>query len=209
MLEEYLTVVDNNEVKKEIQEKGEESYATISLIQEAIAKFNRTNDSQYVKDAVSIYVTRLKPLLNSIMKLKYHDCFVEYNDTTKMHYLIQKKNNIYDMEFYRKTPVIVENVMGGIVKPTVKQTKTRKASINPIGNVTPTLPQTPKPKSNKKTLKQTRPPLIIESESTSPINIPNISNSIAQVASNLGIPDFNWGTTTSTSTKETNIETNI
>ena len=211
MLEEYLTIVDNDEIKKELQEKGEESYATISLIQEAITKFNRTNDTQYVKDAVSIYVTRLQPLLKTIMKLKYHDCFVEYDDSTKMHYLMQKKNNIYDMEFYRKTPAIVENVMGGIVKPTVKQPKTRKVSINPtpIGNVTPKLSQKQTPKN--KTMKQTKLPLIIESESASnsPLSIPNISNSIAQVASNLGIADFNWGTTSSSSTKETNKETNI
>lgn len=194
MLEEYLTIIDNAEVKKEIQEKGEESYAIITLIQEAISKFNGTNDTQYVKDAVSMYVTRLQPLLNSIMKLKYHDSFVEYNDSTKMYHLIQKKNNIHDMEFYRKTPAIVENVTGGVMKPTATQTKTRK--------ITPKLPQTTKPKT--KTMKTTVPippprPKIIESESSATPNsiVQVATNSIAQVASSLGIDDFDWGKTTS------------
>lgn len=209
ILEEYLTIIDNPEVKKEIQEKGEESYAIITLIQEAITKFNGTNDTQYVKDAVSMYVTRLQPLLNSIMKLKYRDYFVEYNDSTNMYHLIQKKNKIHDMEFYRKTPAIVENVTGGVIKPTATQNKTRK--------ITPKLPQPakPKPTPKTKTMKNTAPipaptPKIMESESKSS-STPNIaqmaSNSIAQVATNLGIADFNWGTTSSS--KESSPKTNI
>lgn len=208
ILEEYLTIIDNPEVKKEIQEKGEESYAIITLIQDAITKFNGTNDTQYVKDAVSMYVTRLQPLLDRIMKLKYRDCFVEYNESTNKYHLIQKKNNIHDMEFYNKTPDIVENVTGGVVKPTATQNKTRK--------ITPKLPQPAKPKTKPKTMKNTPipppTPKIVESESKSSSNTTSniaqmASNSIAQVATNLGIADFDWGTTSSS--KESSPKINI
>ena len=52
-----------------------------------------------MRDAVDIYVTKLLPLLAKIMKLKYNENKVWYNETDNTYHLIQNKCTIKDIEF--------------------------------------------------------------------------------------------------------------
>jgi hypothetical protein len=52
-----------------------------------------------MRDAVDIYVNKLLPLLEKIMKLKYNENKVWYNENDNTHHLIQNKYTIKDIEF--------------------------------------------------------------------------------------------------------------
>lgn len=133
-LEEYLNIVDSKEKKANAQRILEESYINTDIIKECISKFDNTNDTQYVKDAVDVYVKKLKPLLDEGMKLKYNVCFVEHDDNKC--YLIQRNYGVKDIEFYLKDPEVVENIFDNVrsaktsmkirVKPKTATRKTKK-----------------------------------------------------------------------------------
>jgi hypothetical protein len=134
-LEEYIKITDNSETKKELLKKQEELYINIQNIKDSIEKFDNTNDSEYTKNAVEIYVNKMKPLLDEIMKMKYNVSFVEYNNSDNMYYLMQQKNSISDIEFYLEEPKIIENISGTVIAN--KNAKTKKQPITkPPKNVT-------------------------------------------------------------------------
>jgi len=97
-LEKYIKITDNAEDKQKIGEELEKSYLDIQEIKTAIANFNSTNDVQYVRDAVNIYITNLKPKLASILKLKYKENMVWYDDSNETYHLIQNKYTVKDLE---------------------------------------------------------------------------------------------------------------
>ena len=68
-------------------------------IKAAVENFNKTNDEQYIRDAVDIYVNILIPKLKELRELQYKKCIVEYNADTGTYHLIQKKYDIEDIEF--------------------------------------------------------------------------------------------------------------
>jgi hypothetical protein len=105
--------------------------------------FDDTNDTQFVRDAVDIYVNSLTPKLNEILKMKYNYNVVEL-DEDGIYHLIQKKNTIEQREFALVDPSIVSFVTGVGVS---KSSKTKKN----------------KSKSNTKT-KKTKPRFEIVSE---------------------------------------------
>ena len=112
-LEEYLSIVDSKDKKANAQRILEESYINTDIIKECISKFDNTNDTQYIKDAVDIYVKKLKPLLDEAMKIKYNVCFVEHEDNKC--YLIQRNYDVKDIEFYLKDPKVIENTVDNVI----------------------------------------------------------------------------------------------
>lgn len=97
-LEDYIKITDNTEDKQKLGEELEKSYLNIQEIKTCIENFNRTNDVQYVQDAVNIYVTNLKPKLATILNLKYKENKVWYDDNNETYHLIQNKYTIKDLE---------------------------------------------------------------------------------------------------------------
>jgi hypothetical protein len=63
-LDLYLQITDNKEFKIETDDSIERSYEMIKQIKESIHQFNLTNNTQFVRDAVILYTSNLKPLLN-------------------------------------------------------------------------------------------------------------------------------------------------
>ena len=98
-LQEYIKVTDNAETKQKLKEELEKSYLLIQEIKHTISNFNTTNDIQFVRDAVNIYTTNLKPILAELLKLKYKQNMVSYNENTNTYHLIQNKYSIKDLEF--------------------------------------------------------------------------------------------------------------
>jgi hypothetical protein len=97
-LQEYIQITDNPETKEKMREELEKSYLQIQEIKHSIANFNTTNDIQFIRDAVNIYITNLKPTLSKLLKLKYKENSIWYNENNNTYHLIQNKYSIKDME---------------------------------------------------------------------------------------------------------------
>jgi predicted MPP superfamily phosphohydrolase len=106
----YFDIVDNSEKKRELNEDIEKSYDFIRQIKECIVNFNQTDNNQYVRDAVNIYSTSVKPLFEKINKLKYKENTVFYNEDTNTYHLIQNKYSIKSLEYCGDSKVIKYDV---------------------------------------------------------------------------------------------------
>ena len=120
-LESYNFIVDNDEKNLELNESITNSYIEINQIKDCIKKMNETNNIQYAKDAVNIYVTTLKPLLDKIRYLKYNEYSVFKNEDTNSCNLIQNKFSIDSLLYSGFKSKVISNVFGGDVMSGVKK----------------------------------------------------------------------------------------
>jgi hypothetical protein len=136
----YNDIFDNNEKKDVLKQLITSSYLNINEIKDSIKKFQKTNNTQYCKDAVTIYTNQLKPQLQKIMNLKYSSSFVDYDNKTGIYSLIQQKHTIQDLENEDVKPKInnyekgIANVIKNNTKkvrdvPTIKKNITRKKTL--------------------------------------------------------------------------------
>ena len=72
-LEAYNKIVDNDEVRDDLNKTITESYIFIDKIKECVKKSQDLDELLYVQDAVQIYTTSLMPVLNKIMTLRYNE----------------------------------------------------------------------------------------------------------------------------------------
>lgn len=98
-LEEYLDIIENKQTHNDLKRDQEFFYGFISDIHAAINLFHTSDNTQYIRDAVDIYVTKVLPLLDKMMKLKYNENSVWYNETDNTYHLIQNKHSFKDIEF--------------------------------------------------------------------------------------------------------------
>jgi hypothetical protein len=98
-LEEYLDIVDNKQKNNDLKRDQEFFYSFLAEIHNAISLFHSSDNTQYMRDAVDIYVNKLLPLLEKIMKLKYNENKVWYNENDNTYHLIQNKYTFKDIEF--------------------------------------------------------------------------------------------------------------
>ena len=98
-LEEYLDLIENKQQKNDLKRDQEFFYSFLAEIHNAINIFHSSGNTQYMRDAVDIYVNKLLPLLDKIMKLKYNENKVWYNETDNTYHLIQNKYTFKDIEF--------------------------------------------------------------------------------------------------------------
>ena len=115
-LDEYYKIVDNKDISAGLREDIENSYLLILEIKECMKNFNLDNNNQYVNDAVNIYTYKLKPLLEKIMKLKYKENMVWYNEDDNTYHLIQNKYTIADLEHNQGTNLAVVKYDVGLKK---------------------------------------------------------------------------------------------
>lgn len=106
-LESYNKIVDNPEKQEELNEAITNSYIEIQKIKDCIKSMNDSDNTQYARDAVEIYVTSLMPIMKKIQKLKYSENYVWYNDYTNTFNLIQEKYSIDDLSFYGSKDTVV------------------------------------------------------------------------------------------------------
>lgn len=144
IMSEYVNVTDNKEREKMLVQKTIQSYQYIKSIQECMSNFDAENNSQYVNDAVNIYVNNLCPILKEIMGLKYHNYLVEHEEKQKqsMCCLIQQKNTISQLNYVLEEPSVID-FSYGITSQTKQRTQTRKAPRSATANVTRKMKPTP------------------------------------------------------------------
>ena len=124
-LDEYNSITDNPEEKKQLTENITQSYFYIEEIKEAMKNFDKEDNKQYVNDVVNIYLTKLKPLLLKISELKYKENYVYYDDDNATYNLMQNKTNIQSLEFtdYHNRILNYDIGLKAIVPASVVKTK--------------------------------------------------------------------------------------
>lgn len=108
IMTDYINSTDNREKNKLLEQKKVQSYEYITQIKECMSNFNAENNSQYVVDAVNIYVNNLRPLLNEIIGLKYNNYLVEYDVKENIYSLIQQKNTISQLNYVLEEPKVID-----------------------------------------------------------------------------------------------------
>lgn len=97
-IQDYFNIMDSSEKKDKFKQLTKKSYAHIQKIKECIHEFDTTNDKQFVKDAVEIYVNELTPVLKELMQTKYSNNTVLYDDETNTYNLVQQMYTLEDVE---------------------------------------------------------------------------------------------------------------
>ena len=97
-LQIYIKLTDDPETKAKLNEELEKSYLLIQQIKTAIKNFNETNSIEFVRGAVEVYIDELRPTLNQILKLKYKENMVVFQESDNTYHLIQKAYSIKDLE---------------------------------------------------------------------------------------------------------------
>jgi hypothetical protein len=157
-LDEYNSITDNLEKKTELKESITKSYFYIEEIKLSIKKFDEDDNTQYVRDAVNIYLNNLKPLLSKISELKYKENAVYYNENENTYNLIQNKYTNQSLEFtYFNNKVLSFDVglKAVITKTPVKKGLIIESSSNENSlsstKITPFKPITFNPESSSET----------------------------------------------------------
>ena len=97
-LQIYIKITDDPETKAKLNEEVEKSYLLIQQIRASIKNFNETNSMEFVRGAVEVYSNELRPTLNQILKLKYKENMVVFEESNNTYHLIQKAYSIKDLE---------------------------------------------------------------------------------------------------------------
>ena len=97
-LQIYIKITDDPERKEKLNSELEKSYLHIQSIKDALYRFNETNGIEFVKSAVEIYQNQLRPVLNEVLKLKYRENVVVFDESDNSYHLIQRNYSIKDLE---------------------------------------------------------------------------------------------------------------
>ena len=101
ILNTYMSIVDNKQVKEKINKLLLNTYADIQSSHELVNKYEREQNVDFINDLVTMYITQLTPKLVELRQLLYPYCAVEQNDNICI--LIQRKMEIEQMELDMST----------------------------------------------------------------------------------------------------------
>ena len=97
-LQIYIKLTDDPETKAKLNEEVEKSYLLIQQIRAAIKNYNETNSIEFVRGGVEVYTDELRPVLNEILKLKYKENMVVFEESSNTYHLVQRAYSIKDLE---------------------------------------------------------------------------------------------------------------
>ena len=97
-LQIYIKLTDDPETKAKLNEEVEKSYLLIQQIRAAIKNYNETNSIEFVRGGVEVYTDELIPVLNEILKLKYKENMVVFEESSNTYHLVQRAYSIKDLE---------------------------------------------------------------------------------------------------------------
>jgi hypothetical protein len=143
--EEYMKIVDNKEKNQLIVKEIELVFGFIDSIKASIKMFDDTNNTQYVNDAVNIYLNSLKPSADKLINLKYNENVVWYDEDTNEYKLMQNKYTIRDIEFNTGEEKVVKFDIG-FVKSEGKKSKPKPIKpVKPVKSMPAPTPTKPNP----------------------------------------------------------------
>jgi hypothetical protein len=97
-LQIYIKITDDPEGKEKLNEELEKSYLLIQQLKIAIQNFNQTNGINFIRAVGNIYHNELTPVLKEILRLKYKENTVVFNESDNTYHLIQRAYSIKDLE---------------------------------------------------------------------------------------------------------------
>ena len=101
--QKYLDVVRNAERREEVEALTTEFYAAVQSFKEIVQK--GADSSAFARDAVALYVGKIQPLNERLMRAKYVYSAVE-KDPSDMFRLVQKPYTLEQLEFEIDVPSI-------------------------------------------------------------------------------------------------------
>ena len=98
LLSQYNEIVDNKEKNKNINNKTKEIYELISKMRNTIDKYKISDNTNYLTDAVTLYVNEILPKIKQNNKLKYNVEYVDFNEYDNTFNLVQIPYTTQEME---------------------------------------------------------------------------------------------------------------
>ena len=96
----YISITSNPDSQELLNQKNIEIQSLITDFKEFIKLFKETKETNYLKDAVFLYTSKIKSLDEYISSLKYKYNSIETDEI--YNYLIQNKYNIKNLEVIKK-----------------------------------------------------------------------------------------------------------
>jgi len=98
-LEIYLNIINNKEKKQELKKKTAAFFLEVDNFKKMISDYEKTQDVQYVSDAIELYINSILPTTTELRNLKYAYSAVEYNEDDNTYSLIQKPITLEELEW--------------------------------------------------------------------------------------------------------------
>lgn len=95
----YLNIVDNKEKKEEKNKREAELFLDVNNFKKMISDYEKTQDVQFISDAIEVYINTILPTSNKVRNLKYAQSYVEYNEDDETYTLIQKPTTMEQLEW--------------------------------------------------------------------------------------------------------------
>jgi len=95
-------LVNDNPIKQDLLNKKLVEFGEIYLatFKKLIRDFEQTNDQNIVHNAMEYFLDTMKPQLQEIQELRYENMMIDKDDNTNVVTLLQRKNNLENLEFF-------------------------------------------------------------------------------------------------------------
>ena len=95
-------LINDNPIKQDLLNKKLTEFGEIYLatFKKLIHDFEQTNDQNIAHNAMEYLLDTNKPQLKEIQDLRYENMTIDKNDTTNVVTLLQRKNNLENLEFF-------------------------------------------------------------------------------------------------------------
>lgn len=124
-------LVNDNPAKKELVNKLQVELQNNNIVpfKNFVSEYMRTDNPDYVKEAVQMYIAEIIPKLKEIQRLKYDVNLIEYNSDDNTFHLIQKPNSLESLQYEITDDDKIISYTKGVksVKKTRKITQPTKA----------------------------------------------------------------------------------
>jgi len=122
----FNVITDSSKKKEMLNKTQTEIYTNIENIQKMMSEYEKTQNKQFVTDAVDVYIDDMIPRLKKLMNGKYAKSYVDYEDDGT-YKLVQLPYSIEQLEFVLGDQT-VEKMQLGLKEPKEKKTKEKTSS---------------------------------------------------------------------------------
>jgi hypothetical protein len=122
----FNVTTDSSKKKEMLNKTQKELYTNIENIQKMMSEYEKTQNKQFVTDAVDVYINDMTPRLKKLMNLKYTSSYVDYEDDGT-YKLVQLPYSIEQLEFVLGDQT-VEKMQLGLKEPKEKKEKQKTPS---------------------------------------------------------------------------------
>jgi len=107
----FNVITDSSKKREELNKIQTELYTNIENIKKMMSEYEKTQNKQFVTDAVDIYIDDMIPRLKKLMNGKYAKSYVDYEDDGT-YKLVQLPYSIEELEFVLGDQVVEKMQLG-------------------------------------------------------------------------------------------------